>query len=73
MKGNYLSMQLMNSQYLYHLSLPCVGTSKDLGVSKLILSVIHVDGAEQLLCSFFVVYKLSLWNSTGIENPVSGG
>lgn len=42
-------------------------------MSKLVLSVIHVDGTQQFLCSFFVIHKLSLWNSTGVKNPVSVG
>lgn len=39
-------------------------------MSKLALSQIHVDGAQELLCSFFVIHELSLGNSAGVEDPV---
>ena len=51
----------------------CAVTSGNLSVSKLVLSVIHVDRSQQLLRGLFVVHELSLWNGAGIKNPVSAG
>lgn len=45
----------------------------NLGVSKLVLSVIYVDRAQEFLCSLLVVHELTLGNCTGVQDPVSGG
>lgn len=41
-----------------------------LGVAKLVLLSVHVDGAEQLLRRVFAVNELPFWDGTGIEDPV---
>jgi hypothetical protein len=39
----------------------------DLGVSKLIILVIYINGPKQLLRSLLVVHELALWDDTGIQ------
>ena len=42
-----------------------------LSVPKLVLSLVHINGAQQLLGSFLVVNELSLRDDTGIQYFVS--
>ena len=46
----------------------------DLGVSKLVVLVIHINGPKQLLRSLLVVHELALGDDTGIQYfvPESG-
>jgi hypothetical protein len=46
----------------------------DLGVSKLVVLVIHINGPKQLLRSLLVVHELALRDDTGIQYfvPESG-
>lgn len=39
----------------------------DLGVSKLVILVIHINGPKQLLRSLLVVHELALRDDTGIQ------
>lgn len=40
-------------------------------MSKFVLSVVNVDGGQQLLASFLAVNELSLRDGTGIQHSVS--
>lgn len=42
-----------------------------LGVSKFVLSVVYVNGRQQLLAGFLAVNELSLRDGTGIQHSVS--
>lgn len=42
-----------------------------LGVSKLVLRVVDVDGSQELLASFLAVNELALWDGTGVQHSVS--
>lgn len=44
----------------------------NLGVAKLILSVVDVQGAQQLLCGLPAVHKGVIWDGTGVQDSVPG-
>ena len=46
-------------------------TSTYLGVPQFVLAMVYIQGAQKLLCSFFVIDELSLRDSTWIQNSVS--
>lgn len=47
------------------------GNIRYLGVSKFILSVVNVDGRQELFTGLLAVNELSLWDGTGIQHSVS--
>lgn len=42
-----------------------------LGVSKFVLSLIYLNGRQQLLTRLLVVNELPLWNGTSVQHVVS--
>lgn len=42
-----------------------------LGVSKFVLSVIYLNGRQQLFTRLLAINKLSFWNDAGIQEAVS--
>lgn len=40
-------------------------------MSEFVLSVVNIDGSQQLFTSFLAVDKLSLWDCTSIQHSVS--
>lgn len=46
-------------------------TTSYLGMSKLVLGMIHINGTEKLLWSFLVVNELTFGDDTGIQYFVS--
>lgn len=45
----------------------CLFINTGLSVPKLVLCMVHINGAQKLLCCFLVVDELTLGDDTGIQ------
>lgn len=67
-----LSSQLPHSTCPHVLQIHPMGPWTHLGVAKLVLVVVNVQGAQQLLCPFPAVNELTLRDGCWVQDAISG-